>query len=206
MGLFDLLFGGKKRTNVEVIPDHIWMTADAKFTGLIKEAVERSKSDTVAILLVAHFPDVLARLEGIVEQTKWKVPVKAVPATNLNADLARSLSLDGAGVIDVIVAERHPLTSVDDQLEEFADNLPCRCRFSHHLSLEDAVIRVFAGDWVRQVMRQLGMKEDEPIQSQMVSRRFRKAQEKIEGRALGSRQAGSASEWLEQNCPNVGRG
>ena len=27
MGLFDFLFGGgKKRTNVEIVPDHIWMT------------------------------------------------------------------------------------------------------------------------------------------------------------------------------------
>ncbi|MEZ6091451.1 MAG: preprotein translocase subunit SecA [Pirellulaceae bacterium] len=203
--MFDLFFGGKKRANVEVISDYIWMTTEAKFAGLTKEAVERSKSDTVAILLVAHFPDVQARLERIAEQTKWDVPVKAVPASNLNAHLARSLSLDESGVIDVIVAERHPLPSIDDQLEEFADNLPCRCRFSHHLSLDDAAFRVFAGDWVQQVMRQLGMKEDEAIQSQMVSRRIRKAQEKIEGRGVGSREAGSAAEWLEQNCPDVGR-
>jgi len=131
--------------------------------------------------------------------------VKVVAASSLNSDLARSLNLDESGVIDVIVAERHPLPSVDDQLEEFADNLPCRCRFSHHLSLDDAVIRVFAGDWVQQVMRQLGMKQDESIQSQMVSRRIRKAQEIIEGRARGSRQAGSASVWLEQNGSDFGR-
>jgi hypothetical protein len=39
MGFFDSLFGSKKPTNVEVIPDHIWMTTDAKFAGLAKEAV-----------------------------------------------------------------------------------------------------------------------------------------------------------------------
>ncbi|MCA9070911.1 MAG: hypothetical protein KDA84_18405 [Planctomycetaceae bacterium] len=59
MGLFDFLFGRKKDSNVEIVPDHIWMTTDAKFAGLAKEAEERSKSETVAILLVAHFPDVL---------------------------------------------------------------------------------------------------------------------------------------------------
>ncbi len=49
MGLFDFLFGGGgKRTNVEVVPDHIWMTTEAKFAGLAQEAEERSKSDTVA--------------------------------------------------------------------------------------------------------------------------------------------------------------
>ncbi len=44
MGFFDALFGSKKRTNVEVVPDHIWMTTDAKFSGLAKEAEQRSKS------------------------------------------------------------------------------------------------------------------------------------------------------------------
>ena len=203
MGLFDFLFGGKKRTNVEVVPDHIWMTTDAKFTGLAKEAKERSKSKTVAILLVAHFPDVLARLDGIASQKVWDVPCKVVSAGNLNSGLAASLNLEAPAIIDIIVGERHPLPSVDDCLEKFADELPCRCRFSHHVSLEDAVMKVFAGDWVKNVLKQLGMSEDEAIESEMVSRRIRSAQKKIEGRTFGSLNANSAEEWLEKNCPEL---
>ena len=175
MGFFDSLFGSKKRTNVEVIPDHIWVTTDAKFAGLAKEAEERSKSETVAILLVAHFPDVLTRLEELASQQTWEVPCQAIPASNLNTDLAASLHLDESAVLDIIVGERHPLPSVDDRLEEFADELPCRCRFSHHVSLEDAVMKIFAGDWVKNVLKQMGMKEDEAIESQMVSRRIRQS-------------------------------
>ena len=204
MGLFDSLFGGKKRTNVEVVPDHIWMTTDAKFAGLAEEAEERAKSATVAILLVAHFPDVLARLEELANKRTGGVPCKAVPASNLNRDLAASLNLDESAIIDIIVGERHPLPSVDDRLEEFADELPCRCRFSHHVSLEDAVMKVFAGDWVKNVLKQLGMSEDEAIESQMVSRRIRKAQERIEGRAFRTVDAESAEEWLAKNCPELG--
>ncbi len=203
MGFFDSLFGSKKRTNVEVIPDHIWVTTDAKFAGLAKEAEERSKSETVAILLVAHFPDVLARLEELASQQTWEVPCQAIPASNLNTDLAASLHLDESAIIDIIVGERHPLPSVDDRLEEFADELPCRCRFSHHVSLEDAVMKIFAGDWVKNVLKQMGMKEDEAIESQMVSRRIRQAQQKIEGKAFGSSEAESAAEWLEKNCPEL---
>lgn len=204
MGLFDFLFGSsKKRTNVEVVPDHIWMTTNAKFAGLTKEAEERSKSETVAVLLVAHFPDVLERLDMIANQQAWDVPCKAIPASNLNKDLANGLSLDESAIIDIIVGERHPLPSVDDRLEEFADNLPCRCRFSHHVSLEDAVMKVFAGEWVKNVLKKLGMKDDEAIESQMVSRRIRQAQQKIEGRAVGSLDAESAAEWLAKNCPEL---
>jgi len=204
MGLFDFLFGGgKKRTSVEVVPDHIWMTTAAKFAGLAKEARERSRSETVAILLVAHFPDVLERLDEIANQQTWDVPCKAVSASNLNTNLAASLRVDESATIDIIVGERHPLPSVDDRLEEFADELPCRCRFSHYVSLDDAMMKVFAGDWIKNVLKQLGMTEDEAIESQMVSRRIRQAQQKIEGRAFGSLNAESAAEWLEKNCPDL---
>ena len=46
MGFFDSLFGSKKRTNVDVVPDLIWMTTDAKFAGLARAVEERSKSET----------------------------------------------------------------------------------------------------------------------------------------------------------------
>ena len=204
MGLFDFLFGGgKKRTNVEIVPDHIWMTTEAKFAGLAKEAEERSKPETVAILLVAHFPDVLARLDEIANQRAWDVPCKAVPAINLNKHLATSLRMDDSATIHIIVGERHPLPSVDDKLEEFADDVPYRCRFSHHVSLDDAVMKVFAGDWVKNVLKQLGMTEDEAIESQMASRSIRQAQQKIEGRAFWSFDAESAAVWLEKNCPDL---
>lgn len=203
MGLFDILFGGKKRANVEVVPDHIWMTTDAKFAGLAKDAKERPGSETVAIFFVAHFPDVLARLEAIVSNQAWEVPCLAVSATNLKKDLAARLKLENSAVIDVIVAERHPLASVDDQLEEFAEELPCRCRFSHHVSLDDAMMKVFAGDSVKALLRQLGMREDEAIESTMVSRRIRKAQQKIEGRTFRTVDSESAADWLVKNCPDL---
>lgn len=204
MGFFDSLFGSKKRRNVERVPDRIWMTADAKFAGLAREVADRSRSETVAILLVAHFPDVLERLEKLAEQAQ-SVPTRAVLAANLDAELAASLNLDESAVIDVIVGERHPLPSVDDRLEEFADELPCRCRFAHHLSLEDPVIEIFAGEWIRNVLRELGMAEDQAIESRMVSRRIRQAQEKIEGKAYGSSDAESATDWLEKNRPDLVR-
>ncbi len=108
MGLFDFLFGGKKRSNAEVVPDRIWMTTAAKFAGLTKEASDRSESGTVAVLLVAHFPDVLKRLEKIANQQAWDVPCMAVPASNLNTKLTASLRVDESATIDIIVVPLPP--------------------------------------------------------------------------------------------------
>ena len=204
MGFFSSLFGSKKPTNIEVVPDRIWLTTAAKYSGLAGEAAERARSETVAILLVAHFPDVLAALSEIAGKLPGGTPVMAVLASNLSVDLAAGLNLDASATIDVIVGERHPLPSVDDRLERFADELPCRCRFAHHVSLDDPIMKVFAGAWVRGVLEKLGMSEDEAIQSNMVSRRVRQAQQKIEGRTIAIAEADSAAEWLEKNCPGFG--
>ena len=53
-------------------------------------------------------------------------------------------------------------------------------------------------------LREFGMSKDEAIESDVVSRRIRQAQQKIEGRAFGTVNAGSAAEWLEKNCPDLG--
>jgi len=156
----------------------------------------------VAILLLAHFPDVLSRLSKLAANPT-PVPVMAVLASDLSIDIANSLNLDTSATIDIIVDERHPLPSVDERLEQFAGELPCRCRFVRHLSLEDPVINIFAGEWVQNVLKQLGMREDEAIESQMVSRRIKQAQRKIEGRSFGSADAESAERWLEKKCPEL---
>jgi hypothetical protein len=203
MGFFDSLFGSKRRTNIEVIPDRIWMTSDAKLAGIAREAAERTESQTVAILLVAHFADVLAQLEPLASQRILGPPCKAVLARDLDSELAASMNLDASATIDLIVGQRHPLPSVDDRLVEFADKLPCRCRISYHLSLDDPVMEIFAGEWVQSVLRKLGMSEDEAIQSRMVTRRIRQAQQKIEGKVIGTVDAQSAAEWLEKNFPEL---
>src|SRR5262249_17999817 len=50
------------------------------------------------------------------------------------------------------------------------------------LSLEDDLMRIFAGEWVSSVLTRLGMQEGEAIESRMVSRRIEAAQKKVEER------------------------
>jgi hypothetical protein len=202
MRLLEFLLGRKAWTNCEVMPDKIWLTTDAKFAGIAKEVSERSSSGAVAILLVAHFPDVLTRLMELVPEAST-IPVQATLAHRLSPNLAASLKLDDSATIDVIVAERHPLPSVDDRLQDFAKGFAFRCRFMHHLSLDDSLMKVFVGERVRSTLGKLGMTEEEPIESKMVSHRLRRAQRKIESKSRESLDANSATEWLEKNCPKL---
>jgi hypothetical protein len=113
MGLFDFLFGSKQQSSVQILDDRIWKTQNAKLSG-IKQQI-RQKSDSVAVLLVAHFEETLQQLRSITAGDNTETPVQLILAEDLESDTAR-LNPEANSVIDLIVAERHPLKSADDAL------------------------------------------------------------------------------------------
>jgi preprotein translocase subunit SecA len=56
------------------------------------------------------------------------------------------------------------------------------------------MMRMFAGEWVQNVLQRLGMNEHEAIQSRMVTRRIQAAAQKIESQAISDLPADSAEE------------
>ena len=201
MGLFDFLFGNKRQTSVQIMDDRIWLSQNAKVNG-IKQQI-RQQTDSTAILLVAHFEETLQQLRTITAGDNADTPVQLMLAENLASDIAARLNTDESTIVDLIVAERHPLKSADDALIAFTESLPCRCRVAYHLSLDDPLLRRFIGGFVEKMLENLGMNKDEPLESHLISRRIKAAQKKIEQQAFGNSRAFSASEWLELNMPNV---
>lgn len=199
MGLFDLLFGGGAKSTVQALDDRIWLTQNAKFKGLNGQV--HQSNDSAVILLIAHFEDTLEQLAAIADGYSGDVPLQATLAESLSTDIAARLQIDESATIDLIVAERHPLFSADDAITQFAEEIPCNCRLAYHLSLEDPLLKLFVTEFVQRILDSLGMKEDEPIESRMVSRRVKAAQQKIESTATGNSRATSATEWLELNMP-----
>ena len=206
MEMFDFLFGGGKRSNVEVIPDVIWLNNTAKLKGIRKDVVAQGSSGAVGLLLVAHFPDVLEQLFKIAAENGNHIPIKVSLAKDLSTDLVSEWSVNESATVAVIVGERHPLPKHDDEVLQFAESLPHQVRLIRHVSLEDPLMKAFAGEWVENLLRRMGMKEDEAIESNMVSRRIKAAQQKIEKEAFGDSDANSAAEWLAANVPTMNLG
>ena len=84
------------------------------------------------------------------------------------------------GGLHIIGTERHESRRIDNQLRGRSGRQgdPGSSRF--YLSLEDNLMRIFAADWVQTAMRRMGMKEDEVIESALVSRQIQNAQRKVE--------------------------
>ncbi len=87
-----------------------------------------------------------------------------------------------AGGLHIIGTERHESRRIDNQLRGRSGRQgdPGSSRF--YLSLDDQLLRIFAGDRVRAVMERLNMPEDEPIEAGIVSRSIESAQRKVEAR------------------------
>lgn len=94
-----------------------------------------------------------------------------------------------AGGLHIIGSERHESRRIDNQLRGRAGRQgdPGESRF--FLSLEDDLMRIFAGDRVVNMMRAMGLKEDEAIEHKMVSRSIENAQSKVENRDFDARKS-----------------
>ena len=92
-----------------------------------------------------------------------------------------------AGGLIILGTERHESRRVDNQLRGRAGRQgdPGESRF--YLSLEDDLIRIFAKQWMSTMMQRMGMQEDEPIESKMITKRIEGAQKAVEAQNFESR-------------------
>ena len=111
-------------------------------------------------------------------------------ATNMagrGTDIKLGTGVQEAGGLYVLGTERHDARRIDNQLRGRSGRQgdPGESRF--FLSLQDDLMKLFAGDFVYKALKRLGMKEDEAIEHSWVSRSVEKAQKKVEERNFGIR-------------------
>ena len=92
-----------------------------------------------------------------------------------------------AGGLHIFGTERHEARRIDNQLRGRAGRQgdPGSSRF--YLSLEDDLMRIFAKEWISNLLQRLGMEEGVPIESRMITRRIEGAQKAVEGQNFEAR-------------------
>ena len=91
------------------------------------------------------------------------------------------------GGLHIVGTERHEARRIDNQLRGRAGRQgdPGSSRF--FLSLQDDLLRIFGGDRIQNLMLRLGMEEDVPIESRLITSRIAKAQEAVEAQNFAMR-------------------
>ena len=111
-------------------------------------------------------------------------PGAVVIATNMagrGTDIKLREGVAQAGGLHVIGTERHESRRIDNQLRGRSGRQgdPGSSRF--FVSFGDDIMQRFAPDWVPGMLEKMGMTEDLPLESRMVTRAIEQAQQKVEG-------------------------
>jgi preprotein translocase subunit SecA len=111
-------------------------------------------------------------------------------ATNMagrGTDIVLGEGVADAGGLHIIGTERHESRRIDNQLRGRAGRQgdPGSSRF--YIALDDDLMRIFGGERIKGLMDRLGIKEDEPIESRLVSKQIEGAQSKVEGHNFDAR-------------------
>jgi preprotein translocase subunit SecA len=91
------------------------------------------------------------------------------------------------GGLHILGTERHESRRIDNQLRGRSGRQgdPGSSRF--YLSLQDDLMRIFGGERMQRLMLRLGMEEDVPIESKLITKRIQKSQEAVEAQNFEAR-------------------
>ena len=188
-------------------PDVIYANVEAKFRAIAREIVECNKTGQpvlVGTTSVAKSEDLSRRLKKsnikheVLNAKNHEREAEIVAKAGQRGSVTIATNMAGRGTdivlgkdvrdkgLHVIGTERHESRRIDNQLRGRSGRQgdPGSTRF--FLSLEDDLIRIFAGDWMRNMMAK-NLPEDESIESKLVTRSIEKAQKKVEEHHFGIR-------------------
>ncbi len=142
---------------------------------------------TIATNMAGRGTDIVLGGNPEVEVAALENPDETQIAEIRAAWKARHEQVLAAGGLHIIGSERHESRRIDNQLRGRAGRQGDPGKTLFYLSLDDNLMRIFAGDWLKRAMQRLGMKDGEAIEHRMVTKAIENAQRKVEGRNFDAR-------------------
>ncbi|SEF39544.1 preprotein translocase subunit SecA [Caloramator fervidus] len=183
-------------------PDVVYKTEKAKFNAIVEEIVETYKTGqpvlvgTISIEKSEMLSDMLKKrgiphqvLNAKYHEKEAEIVAHAgekgmvTIATNMagrGTDIKLGEGVAELGGLKIIGTERHESRRIDNQLRGRAGRQgdPGCSRF--YVSLEDDLMRLFGSDRIKEIVTRLGLPDDEPIESKMVTNAIEQAQKRVE--------------------------
>jgi len=177
-----MLFGKKEKDSK--VNDVIWMTETAKWNGIIQEW----KKDN-HLSLICWFDSTLQHAESLFSRETTS-PVSIFLASQVHPTLVTGSK--------ILFAEHYPLYEKEINLFR---KLSIQ-EVTVHSAMDEPLFLRFGGEKIIQLMKQMGMKEDQSVQHKMISGAISKAQDKIARKVISESLSHSPAEWLEKNVRN----
>ncbi|GFZ97694.1 protein translocase subunit SecA 1 [Paenibacillus marchantiophytorum] len=185
------------------MPDVVYKSEMGKFRAVVEQILERHKLNqpvlvgTVSIENSEVLSDMLKKkgVQHKVLNAKYHAeeaeivaragqPGSVTIATNMagrGTDIVLGEGVHDAGGLHIIGTERHESRRIDNQLRGRAGRQGDPGSSQFYLSLEDELMKRFGAENIMAMMDRLGMEEDQPIESKLISRAVESAQKRVEG-------------------------
>ncbi|ARF68483.1 preprotein translocase subunit SecA [Paenibacillus larvae subsp. pulvifaciens] len=184
-------------------PDVVYKTEKAKFLAVVEEIVKRHKNNqpvlvgTVSIENSELLSELLKR-KGVPHKvlnakhhaqeaeivSRAGEPGAVTIATNMagrGTDIVLGEGVADIGGLHIIGTERHESRRIDNQLRGRAGRQGDPGSTQFYLSLGDELMKRFGAENIMNMMDRLGMEEDQPIESRLITRAVESAQKRVEG-------------------------
>lgn len=158
---------------------------NAKFHAMEAEIVAQagqSGAVTIATNMAGRGTDIVLGGSWQAEVAQLEDPTEEQITAIKDAWNVRHDAVLAAGGLHIIGTERHESRRIDNQLRGRSGRQGDAGSSRFYLSMEDALMRIFASDRVSGMMRKLGMKEGEAIEHPWVTKAIANAQRKVESR------------------------
>lgn len=178
----------------EKLPHQVLNAKQHASEATIVAQAGRAKMITIATNMAGRGTDIVLggnmdkAIEAVEAEEGLSEEAKAKKITDLKAQWTVDHEhVKGLGGLRIIATERHESRRIDNQLRGRSGRQgdPGSSRF--YLSLDDALMRIFAGDRVKAIMDRLKMPDGEAIEAGIVTRSIESAQRKVEARNFDMR-------------------
>jgi hypothetical protein len=175
-------FSKNKKSETKV-KDIIWISSEAKWRGL--EELWKKDPNTV---FVFWFDETLDEARSKIDPFMID-KIQFAPAREVNHHLIPAKP--------VIFGEHYPLQKKEQELFQQLQLKEVKVLSS----LDEPLFKRFGADKIIQLMRQMGMKETDSVENQMITNAIKNAQQKLEKQVTIDHSASSQRSWLEKNLP-----
>jgi hypothetical protein len=176
------MFGLSRKNNESVkYTDKVWLGEKSRFNAIL----EATRNDS-QLLVICWFYDTLEKLQE-------HFSANSTPADNLLS--AREINSLHIGDRKILFAEHYPLREKEVAVFE---ELKLK-EVTIHSSLDEPLFTSFGGERIAELVKKLGMNENESIEHPMISNSIRNAQEKIARKVSFEQTARSQQDWFVKN-------
>ncbi len=186
------------------LPDLVYKTEEGKFKAVVEDIAQRHKTGQPVLVgtISIDKSEMLSRMlekRGIAHQVlnakhherEAQIVAEAgqmgtvTIATNMagrGTDIVLGEDVAAVGGLHILGTERHESRRIDNQLRGRSGRQGDPGSSQFYISLEDDLMRIFGSDRMQSLMGRLGMDDEQPIESPMLTRAIENAQRKVESR------------------------